>query len=87
LILAFKTLFQHCKNIEILGVIRVIYMIHARQKDGRIWDYGRSLEEDVELNVAEVPMCSRQDAVEEWCRTTLWNCIEYGELERYEYKL
>jgi hypothetical protein len=87
LILALKTLVQHCKNMEVLGVIRATNVIHARRRGIETWQIIMRLEEDVELDVAETPICSREDAVEEWCRTTLWNCIEYSQLNRYEYNL
>jgi hypothetical protein len=79
LVLALKHLVECCTSLQVVGAMSRLVLVSV-SKDGSIMSSSDPMSistHDIDLRLDGIKVHAREDVVEQWCRTTLRECIEY----------
>jgi hypothetical protein len=80
---------ERTESLKAVGVVTAVISVlvsnngfHIEMNNESQW-HSMFDEEDVDLDLEDIPMFAREEAVARWCRTTLRESLEYGGVVRY----
>ncbi|KAH7382733.1 hypothetical protein DE146DRAFT_240277 [Phaeosphaeria sp. MPI-PUGE-AT-0046c] len=82
-IAALKGLVEHCPSLEVVGMIGRTRKVCISTFGQQIATWDWAVKQDHDLVLGHIPVYARPEAVEQWCKSSVQEIIEYNEITEF----